>query len=154
MTIRRVLPMVLILLGIAFNIGCLIVPTFRKEGESWHDQHKPIDQAKLGQLKAGTTTVDDVVREMGTPSHRLVEGSLLVYSWSHPRQNLINFRVWVCGMKRIEQGDLLLANSGTIQHLLLHFDERGLLCESRVRTGGYVDSNATGMADAVKFATD
>jgi hypothetical protein len=109
-------------------------------------------------LKPGEITADDVRRDLGKPSHELVDGTLLVYSWSHPSQSYMTWAFQsstICGGKeQRSSSDIYASTSGTIHHLLIRFDADGVLRETRLRKGGYVSSDATGIADAVKFAID
>lgn len=154
MRLRCVLPVSLCLAGVTLSVGCLIFPTFHTQGQDWNDQHKPIDAAKLRTLKVGELTKARVLEELGTPSHMIADGTILVFSWSSQRDTSLGFRIWVCGEKKLGGGDDALRSPANIHHLVLRFDPAGLLCESRVRTGGYVDSAATGMDSVVKFATN
>jgi hypothetical protein len=154
MRLRCVLPIFLALLGITFSVGCLILPRFHTDAEAWHDQHKPITDARLKALKPGEIHVQQVLRELGTPSHSLLDGQLLAYSWASQRQAVLAFRIWVCGMKEAVDEGLFESKASRMHHLLLRFDEQGVLREMRIRRGGFVSTNATGISDAVLFPTD
>lgn len=155
MRIRGILPACLVVGGITLSVGCLIIPARNQNDPPWHDQHKPIDDHVVAALKPGLTTRDEVLRDIGTPSNRLLQDQLLVYSWSNGSGGGVHLRVWICGKDKWSDEELLAnKDPGTMQHLLLRFDGNGVLQEKKRHSGGYINSDASCMADAVKFARD
>lgn len=89
-TLRLLLPLALIVLGLSLLAGCIYIPTFGRTIDGENVAKKVGDEQSRKPVRVNRTTRDQVLSLLGPPDLMNSDGSALAYTWTV--QN--GFAVW------------------------------------------------------------
>ena len=138
---RILLPAVLILIGGLLLLGCIVVPV----GRGGVDPVGRRVEAERGNVKVDAATRGEVVQRLGPPTFKLNDDRLFVYAWQS-RNDVTFHTIGLCTPSSQNTTDF----GETSHHLLLQFDDAGVLRRQRRASGGRLNLQATGIEDAVR----